>query len=169
MVKLLQRFAIIYSRRRGEGMSIFLLLSGFCLIGLGFYVKKSDVIETKTPQEIEAFQESFYDQFEISQQQLKSLYAFDFEQVCQKLDGLVHSVNKLSTHLQEETKAHPLPTNQESPLTFTSEMDEKLQKLTALKQQGRTLDEMVVMLQMEKGELLFLENLSKSMQKVQTS
>lgn len=150
-------------------MSIFLLLIGFCLIGLGFYYKKSDVIEIKTPQEIESFQESFYDQFEISQKKLKSLYALDFEQVCDKLEKLEHSVNKLSIHLQEEIHTHPLPTSQESTLNFTSDMSEKLQKLTELRQQGCTLDEMVEILQMEKGELLFLENLSKSMQKVQTS
>lgn len=76
-------------------ISVFLIL--ISVIGKKFdhSIKNELIIEKINPEDIDIFQSEFHKQFEISQEKLESLYAFDFSEMTQKLNHIESKIDKL--------------------------------------------------------------------------
>lgn len=76
-------------------ISVFLILISVIGKKLERSIKNEFIIEKINPEDIDIFQSEFHKQFEISQEKLESLYAFDFSEMTQKLNHLESKIDKL--------------------------------------------------------------------------
>ena len=76
-------------------ISIFLILISVIGKKLKRSIKDDLIIEEISPEDIDIFQSEFHKQFEISQEKLESLYAFDFSEIFQKLDRIESKIDNL--------------------------------------------------------------------------
>lgn len=76
-------------------ISVFLILISVIGKKLERSIKNEFIIEKINPEDIDIFQSEFHKQFEISQEKLESLYAFDFSEMTQKLNHIESKIDKL--------------------------------------------------------------------------
>lgn len=76
-------------------ISVFLILISVIGKKLERFIKNELIIEKINPEDIDVFQSEFHKQFEISQEKLESLYAFDFSEMTQKLNHIESKIDKL--------------------------------------------------------------------------
>jgi|GEM_PF-6627137 len=112
------------------------------------------------------------DQLEHQLAELQSTMAsIDENKMIQRLNKLQDGIEQLLQNdkaaidsqlaPQRETVQKPKTESKQQTL-IAAETSKKIESYLKLKEQGKSLDEIVKLLQMEKGELLFLENLSKN-------
>lgn len=75
-------------------ISVFLILISVIGKKLERSIKNEFIIEKINPEDIDIFQSEFHKQFEISQEKLESLYAFDFSEMTQKLNHIESKIDK---------------------------------------------------------------------------
>lgn len=157
-----------------DKVTVFLLyITGLVFIIIAYFGRKTKIKDNEsTPfiQEIQGI--NFNQEFEKYQIQLSQLEALDVEKLMNLTESLEHLVNNLNEHSHkimtstshvnsEQTMVEPEVVGPKN-LMIRPEIEEKMKKYYQLKEEGMPLDQILKIIDMEKGELLFLENLYKS-------
>lgn len=154
---------------------IFLYTIGFLCIIISLLAKRrrnheEDIEPIESIVELETI--DFYQEIERHQQRLTRLEQIDVDKLVtltQSLDQLVQALTQTSHQIlhqvgksdEEEIIIEPEISSPKN-LMIRPEIEEKMKTYYQLKDEGMSLDEILKRIDMEKGELLFLENLYKS-------
>ena len=155
-------------------MTVFLLyIIGLLLIIISYFGNKNKIKDNESipfVQEIQAI--NFNQELEKYQNQLSQLESLDVEKLMNLTESLERLVNNLTENSHKIiTSTSPVNSEQtmiESEvvgpknLMIRPEIEEKMKKYYQLKEEGMPLDQILKIIDTEKGELLFLENLYKS-------
>ncbi|MGL4336060.1 MAG: hypothetical protein ACRCST_04130 [Turicibacter sp.] len=171
-------------------MAIFLLVVGVMFIMIGtmsqrirvsdknnkrMSTKQFELEQSEYRKAIEDSSIEFRQQFELTQQQLENLYAHDFSEMICRLEiiecQLTTLTNQLSSQIEKsiEIQIEDLPKVQPEPEQFLAsvDIDEFLQQridiYKELDHQGKTIEEIAKLLNVGKGEILLLKNLSNKL------
>lgn len=152
-------------------MTVFLLyITGLLFIIIAYFGRKIKIKDNASSPFIEDI--NFNQEFEKYQIKLSQLESLDVEKLMNLLESLEHLVNNLTEHTHkiiistshvnsEKTMVEPEVVGPKN-LMIRPEIEEKMNKYYQLKEEGMPLDQILKIIDMEKGELLFLENLYKS-------
>lgn len=154
---------------------ILLYVIGFLFIIVSIFGKRKQKIDEYIKPMREVHEQeviSFNQEIEKYHQQLEQLQSIDVD----KISNLIQSVEQLVNILTENSNtmtAQVGDSNKEEimikpeistpkNLMIRPEIEQKMKDYYQLKEEGKSLDEILKIIDMEKGELLFLDNLYKS-------
>lgn len=156
-----------------DKVTVFLLyIIGLFFIIIAYFGKRTKIKDNESipfVQEIQGI--NFNQELEKYQNQLSQLESLDVEKLMNLTESLERLVNNLAENSDKLTSTPSVNSDQNmidsqvvgpKNLMIRPEIEEKMNKYYQLKEEGMPLDQILKIIDMEKGELLFLENLYKS-------